>query len=328
MQLKGLTCRNRPDTEPNGPISLWQGGQELASRFALTLAAGGLLLLLVGCTGGVLDPQGPVGSAQKTILLNSLAIMLAIVIPTIIATLGTAWWFRAGNEKARYQPDFIYSGQIELVVWAVPAMVVILVGGIAWIGSHDLEPSRPLASSRQALEVDVVSLDWKWLFIYPQSHVASVNKLVIPTGTPVTFRLTSATVMNSFFVPQLGSQIYSMAGMSTQLNLQADRDGTYKGLSAQFSGEHFADMDFLVQSVPMTEFGTWIDGVKGQGPILDETTYTMLAKPGTSDPMTFRSVTPHLYDTIMDRAAGRPQSAPDSPKEAVSDNPADKICRG
>ena len=172
-----------------------------------TLAARGTIVLLpivlTACQPAVLDPQGIIGIAEKTILIDSLAIMLAIVIPTIATTFAFAWWFRASNTRARYLPDFVYSGRLELIVWAIPLLVIMLLGGVSWIGSHDLDPAKPLASNTPPLEVQVVSLDWKWLFIYPEQHVASVNQLVVPAGVPVHFSLTSASVMNAFFIPQL-----------------------------------------------------------------------------------------------------------------------------
>jgi cytochrome o ubiquinol oxidase subunit 2 len=185
-------------------------------------------------------------------MLNATGIMLAIVIPTILATLGVAAWFRASNKRARYLPDFEHSGRLELLVWAIPVKTVILVGGVAWVGSHDLDPRKPIDSDVKPVRVQVVALDWKWLFIYPEQGIASVNQLTIPVGTPVSFELTSSGVMNSFFVPQLGSQIYTMAGMVTRLHLQADHAGTYRGLSANYSGEGFADMRFRVEAVPGT----------------------------------------------------------------------------
>src|ERR1700683_3040643 len=210
--------------------------------------------MLSGCTEGVLDPKGPIAAADRQILLNSLGIMLAIVIPVILATLGVAFWFRAANERARYRPNFAYSGRLEMLVWSIPAMTVFLVGGVAWIGSHDLDPRKPIDSDVRPITIQVVSLDWKWLFIYPELGIASVNQLTIPVDTPVSFELTSSGVMNSFFVPQLGSQIYTMAGMATHLQLQADDPGKYPGLSAQFSGDGFADMRFTVDAVPAEEF--------------------------------------------------------------------------
>jgi len=153
---------------------------------------------LGGCTEGVLDPKGPIAAAERQIMFNSLGIMLAIVIPTILATLGVAYWFRSSNKRARYLPDFEYSGRLEMLVWSIPAMTVLLVGGVAWVGSHDLDPRRPIASTIKPLTVQVVSLDWKWLFIYPDQGVATVNQLTIPIGKPVSFELTSSGVMNSF----------------------------------------------------------------------------------------------------------------------------------
>src|SRR4029079_19709726 len=165
------------------------------------IAIAGVSLLLGGCNRGILDPVGPVAAAEKQILINSTAIMLAIIIPTMIATVAIAFWFRRGNSKAEYRPDWEYSGAVEMVVWAVPALTIMLLGGIAWIGSHQLDPARPLESKAKPINVEVVSLAWKWLFIYPGQGIATVNQLVVPAGTPIDFRLMSATVWNVFFVP-------------------------------------------------------------------------------------------------------------------------------
>jgi cytochrome o ubiquinol oxidase subunit 2 len=255
---------------------------------------------LGGCTEGVLDPRGPVASAERQILFNSLGIMLAIVIPTILATLGVAFWFRESNERAHFRPNFRYSGRLEMLVWSIPAMTVFLVGGVAWVGSHDVSPRKPIASTEKALRIQVASLDWKWLFIYPDYGVASVNQLTIPVGTPVSLELTSSGVMNSFFVPQLGSQIYAMAGMITRLHLQADHPGTYRGFSAQFSGDGFSDMHFDVDAVPDEKFAQWLDAARSAGPELDAKTYADLAKPSAAvAPFTYRSVAPGLFDSIL-----------------------------
>src|ERR1700734_2983218 len=185
---------------------------------SLTSAA----MLMASCNEGVLDPRGPVGKAERIILYDSTAIMLAVVIPVIVLTLVFAWWFRARNSQARYRPDWEYSGRIEMIIWSIPALVVLFLGGIAWTGSHDLDPPAPLRESTSPLDIEVVSLDWRWLFIYPNEGIASLNRLVVPAGGPLRFRLTSTPVMNSFFVPQLGSQIYAMPNMVTRLNLEAD----------------------------------------------------------------------------------------------------------
>src|ERR1700676_82404 len=256
--------------------------------------------ILGGCTEGVLDPKGPIAVADRQILLNSLGIMLAIVIPVILAILGVAFWFRASNERARYRPNFPYFGRLEMLVLSIPAMTVFLVGGVAWVGAHDLSPRKPIASTVKPLRVQVASLDWKWLFIYPDQGVASVNRLTIPVGTPVSLELTSSGVMNSFLVPQLGSQIYTMAGMITRLHLQADHSGTYRGFSAQFSGEGFSDMHFDADAVTNEKFAQWLDAARSAGPELDAKTYADLAKPSAAvAPFTYRSVAPGLFDSIL-----------------------------
>jgi cytochrome o ubiquinol oxidase subunit 2 len=264
---------------------------------------------LSGCTEGVLDPQGPIAAAERQILLNALGIMLAIVIPTILATLGVAAWFRASNMRARYRPNFEYSGRLEVLVWAIPAMTVLLVGGVAWVGAHDLDPRKPIVSDVKPVKVQVVSLDWKWLFIYPEQGIAAVNQLTIPSSTPVSFELTSSGVMNSFFVPQLGSQVYTMAGMVTRLHLQADHPGTYRGLSANFSGDGFADMRFNVDAVPAEDFAKWVDAARGAGPLLDAKTYADLANPSKEvAPFIYRAVAPDLFNGIL--SAGMPPHDP------------------
>jgi cytochrome o ubiquinol oxidase subunit 2 len=260
-----------------------------------------LLLAETGCaTSGVLDPHGPVGGAERTILFNATVIMLAVIVPVILATGLFAWWFRTGNRKARRRPEWSYAGRIEFVVWAIPTLVVLFLGGIGWISSHSLDPRARLHGASPPLEVEVVSLDWKWLFIYPSLRIASVNRLVAPVGTPLHFRLTSAGVMNSFFIPQLGSQIYTMAGMATELNLQADDRGTFAGISAQFSGDGFSDMRFELAAVSPQAFAQWIDETRGAGGSLGPEEYAELARPSRKNaPRTFAAVSPHLFEAIL-----------------------------
>jgi cytochrome o ubiquinol oxidase subunit 2 len=260
-------------------------------------------VFLSGCTPAVLDPLGPIGLAERTILIDSVAIMLAIVVPTIAATLGCAWWYRSSNTRARHLPDWEYSGQLELIVWAIPLLTIMLLGGVAWIGSHDLDPAKPLASKAPPLDVQVVSLDWKWLFIYPDQRVASVNHLVIPAGVPVHFALTSASVLNAFFVPQLGSMIYTMNGMTTQLNLHADAPGTFPGLSSHYSGAGFSDMHFDVVALPADRFSAWVDATRGNGPALTPQSYADLAMQSMKvAPFTYRDVDPDLFQKIVQQA--------------------------
>jgi cytochrome o ubiquinol oxidase subunit II len=277
----------------------------------------GLLLgcmMLASCREGVLDPRGPVGQAERVILGDATAIMLAVVIPVIILALAFAWWFRAGNRRAIYRAEWEYSGRIELIIWAIPALVIVFLGGIAWIGSHDLDPRKPLDSTAPPLEVEVVSLDWRWLFIYPREHIATVNYLVVPTGVPIHFQLTSTSVMNSFFIPQLGSQIYTMPGMTTQLNLQADKPGTYEGLSAQFSGPGFSDMRFTLRAESGEGFAGWVAQVRQGSGVLNEATVAQLVRPTRGGgELTYGSVAEDPFEVV---AHGQ-MATLWSPKEAL-----------
>jgi cytochrome o ubiquinol oxidase subunit 2 len=277
-------------------------------RYA-ALAVGVLAVSLIGAamlggySGGVLDPQGPVAAAERLIMLNSTAIMLAIVIPTMLATLGIAFWFRASNERARYLPDFDYSGRLELLVWSIPTMTILLTSGVVWLSTYDLDPPKPIASAEKPVRVQVVALDWKWLFIYPDEAIASVNKLTVPVSTPISFELTSSGVMNSFFVPQLAGQIYTMSGMVTRLHLVADHAGTYRGMSANYSGEGFSDMHFKVNAVPAGKFAQWVAETRASGPVLDAQSYTELAKPSQAvAPFTYRAASPDLFNGILSTA--------------------------
>jgi cytochrome o ubiquinol oxidase subunit II len=289
---------HKPDGLPDGkaPSQRLCSISARASRRAAILAP----IVLTACEPAVLDPQGLVGIAEKTILIDSMAIMLAIVVPTIAATFAFAWWFRASNTRARQLPDWKYSGRIELIVWSIPLLVIMLLGGVAWIGSHDLDPAKPLASDTPPLEIQGVSLDWKWLFVYPSQGVASVNQLVVPAGVPIHFSLSSASVMNAFFVAQLGSMIYTMNGMTTQLNLQADSPGTFRGISSHYSGDGFSDMHFDVRAVAADQFDAWVEATRNTGPTLDAESYAALTKQSMNNtPFTFRAVDAGLFHEIV-----------------------------
>jgi cytochrome o ubiquinol oxidase subunit 2 len=268
-------------------------------------------MLVTSCRpAGVLDPQGPIASAQRLLLINSTAIMLVVVVPVILATLAFAWWYRSSNRRAGRSPELAYEGRIEFVVWSIPALIVMLLGGVIWIGSHQLDPRAPIPANVDPLRVEVVALDWKWLFIYPDQGIAAVNQLIIPAETPVQFRLTSATVMNSFFVPQLGSQIYTMGGMTTHLNLLADEPGEYPGFSANFSGDGFSEMRFIVEAMPADDFHTWVARTRGAGSALDDAGYAELAKPSKAvPPTTYRSVAPNLFERIVDETVSGREKA-------------------
>ena len=271
-----------------------------AGKVSLLLAALLVLSELGGCGHAQLQPAGPVSAAEREILYDSLVIMLAIVVPTILAVLGVVFWFRPSNRRARRMPDFVYSGRVELVVWSIPALVVIFLGGIAWIGSHDLDPAKPLPSAHAPLDVQVVSLDWKWLFIYPKQGIASVNRLVIPAGVPLHLTLTSATVWNVFWVPQLGTMIYCMSGMADNLYLEASHRGVYYGESAMIDGDGFPDMHFNTHAVSPHRFEAWVQATRGSGAVLDEQSYRQLLRQSVPPhPYTYRSVQPGLFADIV-----------------------------
>jgi cytochrome o ubiquinol oxidase subunit II len=247
----------------------------------------------------ILDPQGPIAAANKTILIDSIAIMLAIVVPTIIAILAFAYWFRHSNPRAQYLPHFAYSGRIELVVWSIPALTIILLGGVAWIGSHQLDPAVQVEGTGSPVRIQVVSLDWKWLFIYPDQRVATVNSLTVPVGAPLRLELTSASVWNVFFIPQLGSMIYTMNGMVTRLNLRADNEGDLQGLSAHFSGDGFPEMMFDVHVISPLNFPDWVTKAENTGAVLDADSYRELQRQSveTGRPV-YRLNDPRLFEFI------------------------------
>jgi cytochrome o ubiquinol oxidase subunit 2 len=316
----GLPIRPRPTHLRGQVIRMRQ-----AARFALAASASALL---AGCGDvSILNPAGPIAANNRQILINSTVIMLAIVIPTIIATIAFAWWFRAGNSKAKYDPDFVYSGRVEMIVWSIPTIVVLFLAGVIWIGSHELDPSKPIPSKFRPLEVQVVSLDWKWLFIYPNQGVASVNELVVPAGVPVHFSLTSGSVMNAFFIPRVGSMIYTMNGMKTDLNLRFDKLGSYYGQSAHLSGDGFSDMNFQAKAVPVAQFNAWSAATRGAGPALDVAAYGQLAQQSDNvRPFTYRAVQAGLFDAIVSQKLlqgpgpktgrqGDPQVMPRQPRQ-------------
>jgi cytochrome o ubiquinol oxidase subunit 2 len=287
----------------------WRG--VLVRKTALVAA----VVALGGCSGGVLDPVGPVGANDAEILIDATLIMLGIIIPTILLAFWMAWRYRASNTKAKYLPNWSYSGRIEAVVWSIPILTIMFLGGVIWIGSYRLDPFKPLPSKTPPLEVQVVSLDWKWLFIYPQQGFATVNQLVVPAGTPVHFSITSGSVFNVFFVPRLGSMIYAMPGMVSQLNLQADRPAVLFGQSSHFSGDGFSDMQFQVRSVPAAEFAAWAQGAKAGGPVLDRAAYAQLSKQSQNvKPFTYGGVDPQLFHAISTLAVGpAPGPEPEGP---------------
>jgi cytochrome o ubiquinol oxidase subunit II len=296
--------------------------QKVALKAGTTIAC----LWLSACSEGVLAPKGTIGEQEKQLLLEALVPMLMVITPIILLTLFFAWWFRASNARATYRPRWEYSGYVEFSIWMIPLLVILFLGSLAWVGAHQLDPYRPIASNRKPVTVEVVALDWRWLFIYPDQGVASVNELAIPIGTPISFRLTSATVMNSFFIPQLGGQIYAMPGMETTLSLSADDAGNYRGMSAQFSGNGFSDMHFQVLATDDKAFNAWVDRAKGNGIRLDDVAYDQLASThSTAGVAYYSSISQDLFMHAIDNATKRAVTAdvasPMSPRATLTTSP-------
>ncbi|MFL5295073.1 MAG: ubiquinol oxidase subunit II [Phenylobacterium sp.] len=289
-----------------------------AARLAPGLLGAAVVLPLAACSNSILDPAGPVGADDAKILIDATLIMLGIVIPTIALAFWMAWRYRASNTKAEYLPNWSYSGRIEAVVWSIPILTIMFIGGVIWIGSYKLDPFKPLPAKVPPVEVQVVALDWKWLFIYPQQGIATVNQLVVPVGAPVHFSITSGSVFNVFFVHRLGSMIYAMPGMVSQVWLQADRPATMFGQSAQFSGDGFSDMQFQVKSVPPADFAAWTQAAHAQGPALDPVQYAALARQSQAVvPVTYSAVDPQLFQAIASqKIAPAPGPEPENPSHA------------
>ena len=264
---------------------------------ALTVAAS-----VSGCglaTAPILDPKGPIALAERDLLFTAMAIMLIVIIPVFVFAFWFVWRYRASNANARYEPEW-FSAKIDAIVWIVPALIIITLGILVWINTQKLDPYRPLASSQPALEVEVIAQDWKWLFVYPEQRIAVVNELVFPSGRPLSLRITSDTVMNSFFVPALGGQIYAMAGMQTRLNLLADELGRFAGRNTQYSGDGFSKQYFDAVAMTADDFDNWLAKVRRSPNALNAPAYEALAKPSEAHPVTYYSgVEPNLFNSII-----------------------------
>ncbi|HGJ5873243.1 cytochrome o ubiquinol oxidase subunit II [Arsenophonus apicola] len=261
-----------------------------------------IVCLLTGCDMVLMDPKGAIGIEQKKLILTALGLMLIVVIPVIFMAIIFARKYRASNKQATYRPDWAHSNKIELVCWTVPIIIIIILAVITWKTTHQLDPYKPLESDKKPITIQVISTDWKWVFIYPEENIATVNEIAIPVGVPINFKVTAESVMNSFFIPALGGQIYAMAGMQTKLHLIANEPGTYKGFSASYSGHGFSDMKFNVIATPDTaSFDKWVQKVKASPKKLDSmATFNLLAKPSHNVPVTyFSSVKPNLYEELI-----------------------------
>jgi len=248
----------------------------------------------------LLNPKGPIGEAERSVIYIAIALMLIVVIPVFAMTIWFPWKYRASNTRATYSPKWSYSGKIDLFIWLIPLAIITALAILVWVETHRLNPYKPIASNAQPINIQAVSLDWKWLFIYPDQNIASVNELVFPANVPLSFRITSDTVMTSLFIPQLGSQIYAMAGMQTRLHLMADESGVYRGQNQQFSGRGFSHMQFKAVAVSKKEFQEWVIKAKDSKNTLDLARYKKIQEPSMGYPVTyFSSVQSHLFDHII-----------------------------
>ena len=265
-----------------------------------------LVSLVASCSGvPLLDPKGPVGNEEKFLILISLGLMLIVVVPVLVLTFWFSVHYRASNKKATFKPNWEGSPRIEAVVWLIPFVIVAILSFLTIKETGELDPYRPIASSNPALKVEVVSLDWNWLFIYPEYEIASINKLIVPVGTPISFDLTSASVMTSFFIPQLGSQMYAMPGMVTHLNLLASETGTYQGQNQEFSGDGYVTMHFPVKVETKEAFDVWVRDAKAGNNALDTPLYAAMSSPQINYPAaSFSSVEPGLFDHLVGRFRG------------------------
>jgi cytochrome o ubiquinol oxidase subunit 2 len=262
----------------------------------------GALLALSGCSSELLNPKGAIGAQEKTLILVAMGLMLLVVIPVIALTLYFAWRYRASNANATYAPKWAHSTRIEVVIWSIPCVIVAILAVLIWDTTHSLDPYQPIKSKVAPVRVQVVALNWKWLFIYPDYGVASVNRLQIPVDTPIEFKLTAESLMNSFFIPQLGSQVYAMSGMQTQLHLIADSPGVYAGLSAAFSGSGFSDMRFNAVASSRQEFDRWVQQARKSPLKLNKAAYGVLEQSSHNHPVaTYTDVDPGLFDGVVNK---------------------------
>ena len=275
----------------------------------LRLLAVPLFASLAGCNSAVMNPSGDVALQQRDLLVDSTLLMLPIIVPVIALTLAFAWHYRQSNRKARYEPEWDHSMRLELVIWAAPLLVIICLGALTWLGTHLLDPYRPIEriargqpipADARPLEVEVVALDWKWLFIYPQYGVASVNELAAPINRPISLRITASSVMNSLYIPEFAGQIYAMPGMETRLNGVLNRVGTSGGFSANYSGAGFSGMRLTLRSLSAEDFERWVVSARSASETLTRDSYLALEKPSQNEPIRqYGAIDAHLYAAIL-----------------------------
>ncbi len=258
------------------------------------------MLYLTSLDIAVLNPKGWVGQKEKDLLIISTLLMLIVVIPVFVLTGFIVWKYRASNKKSDYRPDWNHSTIAEIIWWGVPCIIIVILSVLNWMACYELDPFRPLASDKKPLTIQVVALDWKWLFIYPDQNIATVNFIQVPVDTPIHFIITADAPMNSFWIPQLGGQIFAMPAMRTELHLIANEKGDYRGVSANLSGSGFSGMVFITRAGTEEEFDDWVTKVQNSREILDLSTYPLLAAKSQNNPVTlYRLGYPGLFDWIV-----------------------------
>ncbi len=325
--------------------SPFQSSIEICVRLAPIAVVAPLLALLSGCNVVLLHPSGDVAVQQRDLLLASTFLMLLIIIPVMAMTALFAWRYRQSNKDAPYEPEWHHSTGLEVAIWSAPLAIIVALGALTWISTHVLDPYRPIArigpreavpADAKTLEVDVVALDWKWLFIYPSLGVATVNELAAPVNTPIAFKITSTTMMNAFFIPAVAGQIYAMPGMQTQLHAVINTPGQFSGFSSNYSGQGFSDMNFKVYGMTQGDFAHWVQSIKAGGGTLTRPTYTVLAEPSDAEPVRrYATVDPTLFGAIVNqcvqpgqlcvsqmmrmdaKTGGQPQAGPNSPLSGI-----------
>jgi cytochrome o ubiquinol oxidase subunit 2 len=289
------------------------------------LSSGSLILFamlaLGGCNVVVMDPSGYIAAQQRNLIVTSTILMLLIIVPVMALTVFFAWKYRQSNKDAEYQPEWHHSTRLEVVIWSAPLAIIIALGAVTWVHTHTLDPYRPLeristteavTAQHKPLTVEVVSLNWKWLFFYPDLGIATINELAAPVDTPINFRITSSDLMNSFYIPALAGQVYSMAGMETRLHAVINKPGTYDGISANYSGAGFSGMHFKFLGMSEADFTAWVEKVKSTGGDLSVAAYQEQARPSENVPVHYyKSVAPDLYHDILNRCVDRSHTCMD-----------------
>lgn len=276
----------------------------LVSLYVVALV-GVIAFLLQGQNVAILAPQGTIADQQRSLMIIATGLMLIVVIPVFVLTFGIAWRYRASNKKATHSPDWDHNNVLEGIWWGLPCVIIAVLAVLTWTSSHALDPYRPLETAKEPVKIQVVALQWKWLFIYPEEKIATVNYVQFPEDTPVNFQITADAPMNSFWIPNLGGQVYAMSGMTTKLHLMADKVGSYDGSSANLSGKGFSGMRFTAESVTDTDFANWVQDVKRKAVPLSAATYDTLAKPTENAPRAYYNLAQtSLYDTIINKYMG------------------------